>query len=95
MEVYKPHKSPSYNMTLAVHCNRLAPPSRKELSGNCGLLYSNFIEIDQLYYMTSGEVVHKLKVHMAQHEIPKCVVSGNGPQYNCDEFCLFAVKYEF
>ncbi|CAB3981461.1 Retrovirus-related Pol poly from transposon [Paramuricea clavata] len=32
---------------------------------------------------------------MARHRIPERVVSDNGPQYNSDEFRIFATKYEF
>lgn len=57
--------------------------------------YSNFIEVDRLYAITSTEVIHKLKAHMARHGIPERVVSDNGPQYSSEEFRAFATTYEF
>ncbi|KAG1940203.1 protein NYNRIN-like [Pimephales promelas] len=40
-------------------------------------------------------VILHMKGFFARHRIPQCVVSDNGPQYDCEEFKEFAKHYGF
>ena len=36
-----------------------------------------------------------MKTHFARYGLPSVLVSDNGPQFSCDEFKDFALKYDF
>ena len=58
--------------------------------------YSNFWEVDRMDSSTTSKaVIFKLKQHFARHGIPNTVVSDNGPQFDSDEFRIFAREWEF
>lgn len=57
--------------------------------------YSNYPEIAQLSSTTAQSVIVHMKGFFARHGIPQCVVSDNGPQYDCGEFKEFAKYYGF
>ncbi|CAB4016743.1 Retrovirus-related Pol poly from transposon [Paramuricea clavata] len=50
---------------------------------------------DYLSTTTSNTAIKKLKGHFARYGIPDEVVSGNGPQYDSDEFQAFAKSFGF
>ena len=57
--------------------------------------FSNFWEIDYLENTKVSTVIRKLKAHFARYGLPSVLVSDNGPQFSCDEFKDFALKYDF
>lgn len=57
--------------------------------------YSNYPEVAQLTNTSAQSVIIHMKSFFARHGIPQCVVSDNGPQYNCVEFREFAKQYGF
>ena len=56
--------------------------------------YSNYFEIDRLFYKTAGEIKKKLKRHFSTHGIPDTLMSDNVP-FSSKEFQDFAKEYEF
>ncbi|XP_061129807.1 uncharacterized protein K02A2.6-like [Syngnathus typhle] len=57
--------------------------------------YSNYPEVAQLSSTSAQSVITHMKGFFARHGIPRCVVSDNGPQYDCGEFSEFAQVYGF
>lgn len=57
--------------------------------------YSNYPEVAQLSSTSAQSVITHMKGFFARHGIPQCVVSDNGPKYDCAEFCEFAKQYGF
>uniref|UniRef100_A0A3B4UX38 Integrase catalytic domain-containing protein n=1 Tax=Seriola dumerili TaxID=41447 RepID=A0A3B4UX38_SERDU len=57
--------------------------------------YSNYPEVAQLFSTSAQSVITHMKGFFARHGIPQCVVSDNGPQYDCGEFSEFAKQYGF
>uniref|UniRef100_A0A3B4WVJ3 Integrase catalytic domain-containing protein n=1 Tax=Seriola lalandi dorsalis TaxID=1841481 RepID=A0A3B4WVJ3_SERLL len=57
--------------------------------------YSNYPEVAQLSSTSAQSVITHMKGFFARHGIPQCVVSDNGPQYDCGEFSEFAKQYGF
>ena len=57
--------------------------------------FSNFSGIDYLENTKASTVIHKLKAQFARYGLPSALVSDNGPQFSCDEFRDFALKYDF
>lgn len=57
--------------------------------------FSNCPEVAQLSSTSAQAVISHMKSFFARHGIPQCVVSDNGPQYDCAEFCEFAKVYGF
>eukprot|EP00795_Rhopilema_esculentum_P000679 gene679-biopygen7198 len=56
--------------------------------------YSNYFEIDRLFYKTAGEIKKKLKGHFSTHGIPDKLTSDNVP-FSSKEFLDFTKEYEF
>jgi hypothetical protein len=57
--------------------------------------YSGLWEVDRLKRTTSNAVIKKLKQHFARNGIPSTLISDNGPQFSAQEFCNFAVNWDF
>ncbi|XP_026050672.1 uncharacterized protein K02A2.6-like [Astatotilapia calliptera] len=57
--------------------------------------YSNYPEVAQLSSTSAQSVITHMKGFFARHGIPQCVISDNGPQYDCREFSDFAKQYGF
>ncbi|XP_030587995.1 uncharacterized protein K02A2.6-like [Archocentrus centrarchus] len=57
--------------------------------------YSNYPEVAQLSSTSAQSVITHMKSFFSRHGIPHCVVSDNGPQFDCGEFRDFAVQYGF
>ncbi|XP_040915366.1 uncharacterized protein K02A2.6-like [Toxotes jaculatrix] len=57
--------------------------------------YSNYPEVAQLSSTSAQSVITHMKGFFTRHGIPQCVVSDNGPQYDCGEFSDFAKQYGF
>ena len=57
--------------------------------------YSGFCEVEELKNTKSTEVIRRLKNHFMCYGIPTIVVSDNGPQFHCEEFCNFAKSLGF
>ena len=51
--------------------------------------YTNFIEVDSMTTTTASHVITKLKGHFARYEIPRKLVSDNGPHFSSDKFKSF------
>ena len=61
----------------------------------CVDYYSRYIDIHQLYSLTSSAVIKKMKIIFAQHGIANTVVSDNGSQFAAMEFQQFAKDWNF
>ena len=57
--------------------------------------YSNFAEVIRLSNTTSISVIRRLTQQFSCHGVPDIVVTGNGPQFSCQEFCEFAKEWQF
>uniref|UniRef100_H2M3Q2 Integrase catalytic domain-containing protein n=1 Tax=Oryzias latipes TaxID=8090 RepID=H2M3Q2_ORYLA len=57
--------------------------------------FSRFVEIAQLSYTRSMDVVVHLKSIFARHGIPQVLVTDNGPQFSGSHFQAFAACYGF
>ncbi|XP_042226260.1 uncharacterized protein K02A2.6-like [Homarus americanus] len=57
--------------------------------------FSNLREIDYLENTEAAAVIRKLKAHFARYGLPISLISDNGPQFTCEEFYDFAIKYDF
>ena len=70
-----------------------------EMSGEHYLLvvdyFSRFPEIAKLTSTTSAAVITSLKSIVVQHGIPEVIRSDNGPQYESQQFSMFAESYGF
>ena len=57
--------------------------------------YSNFCEVDKLPDTKARTVILKLKNRFTRYGCPDKFVSGNRPQFSCNEFATFACTWEF
>ncbi|PFX13349.1 Uncharacterized protein K02A2.6 [Stylophora pistillata] len=68
-----------------------------EFRGNQYLLisdkYSKFPIVRKLTNTTSRAIINHLKSIFAEHGIPECLTTDNGPQYASQEFCDFMETY--
>lgn len=56
---------------------------------------SNFFEIDRLNFLTSKEIIAKLKHHFARHGIPDTLVSDQASVFKSEEFEAFRLSWDF
>ena len=57
--------------------------------------FSRFIEVEKLPSSRSSSVIGIIKGIFATHEVPKKVISDNGPCYASHEFAEFAKEWDF
>ena len=58
-------------------------------------LYSDFIEVKKSEENTSSSVVEFVKEQFSRYGIPDSLVTDNGAQFSSQEFCQFALDWEF
>ena len=56
--------------------------------------YSDFIELEEISDLTTGNTVNNFKRVFSTHGISMLVISGNGPNYMSHEFSEFVVLCE-
>ena len=57
--------------------------------------FSSYFEVDELRDRLARTVIRKMKYDFARYGLPYIVVSENGPQISCQEFCQFANEFNF
>ena len=58
--------------------------------------FSNFFELMRLSSSTRTKcMIDAMRSQFAHHGVPEVVMSDNGPQFSCDEFRVFAQRWDF
>ena len=57
--------------------------------------FSDYFEIDRLYFTTSKSIIKKLQAQFVRHGIPEEVITDNNPNLVSDEFSKFATEWKF
>ena len=73
---------------MAKDCSRSIQLHEQGVSCDC-LLQTQLLGNYRLYNAKSSTVIKKLKAHLARYDIPKQLVTDNGPQFVSDEFRKF------
>ena len=57
--------------------------------------FSNFIEVERIYLVTTSGITKALKPMFTRYGVPSVPMSDNGPQFGSAEFATFAKTWGF